>query len=66
VTDWKARAEREAAALLTEVHVGFGGYLSYQQVEAIAAAAWLQGCNFGMHDALAHVDATFEELRATL
>jgi hypothetical protein len=64
VTDWKARAEREAAAVLAEC--GGGAPSTRDHLVAMLAAAWLQGCNFGMHDALAHVDATFEELRATL
>jgi hypothetical protein len=64
VTDWKARAEREAAALLDEC--GGGLPADRDQLIAVLAAAWLQGCNYGMHDALAHVDATFEELRAAL
>jgi hypothetical protein len=63
-TDWKARAEREAAAILAE-NVSPIPY-SYSEVIALVAIGWLQGVNYGEHETLSHVEDAFDELRAAL
>jgi hypothetical protein len=65
VTDWKARAEREAVAVLDGTR---GGLLpqSRESLISMLALAWLQGASFGMHDAANTVNGTFEEMRAEL
>ena len=73
-TDWKARAEREAAALLDA-----SGYLyvpggprnaseaaTRGALVALLAAAWLQGMNLGCHETLAEAEQAFERLKAAL
>ena len=65
MTDWKARAEREAAAILD----GMGVVLvpaNRDSLVSLLAAAWLLGVNLGSHETLAEVEDGFERLRATL
>lgn len=64
-TDWKARAEREAAAILAE-YPFVTGMLSYDNLVSLLALAWMQGVNLGSHETLARVEEGFEEMRATL
>lgn len=67
MTDWKARAEREAAAILHESgYLPGGGYSTYPAILSLCAIAWLQGVNYGEHETLSHVEDAFDELRATL
>ena len=63
-TDWKARAEREAAAILAETDAG--PHESYERLVALLAVAWLQGVNYGSHDTLAQVEASFTRMAAEL
>lgn len=64
MTDWKAHAEREAAAVLDSIAYPGAGYYSRDKMIGMLALAWLQGASYGMHDALNAVDGTFEEMRA--
>ena len=61
--DWKARAEREAAAILDgmTVHVS-----SRNDLIPLLAIAWLQGMNLGVHETLADAEQAFERLRESL
>lgn len=63
--DWRARARREAAAILSEVgHCGPD--VSYDTLVGLLAMAWLQGVNFGSHETLATVEQTFLTWKAAL
>ncbi len=61
--DWKARAEREAAAILAET-----GYYTFDRTNMISllAIAWLQGANYSDHRTLSAIEDAFDELRASL
>ena len=63
--DWKARAEREAAAILDGVGYGMPP-LDYDQMVAVVAVAFLQGVNLGAHETLAEAEQAFDRLKATL
>jgi hypothetical protein len=65
VEGWKARAEREAAAIIAQAtpHMVIG---HYPGIVELVAVGWLQGASFGAHDTLAHVDEAFERMRAAL
>ena len=65
VTDWKARAEREAAALL---EAASGGMIPSRRdtLVSLLAVAWLQGVSLGSHETLADAEQAFERLRAAL
>lgn len=65
MTDWKARAEREAAAILTDTY-RLGSFVSYERLVDLMAVAWLQGNIAGSHETLAEHERAFEELRAAL
>ena len=62
-TDWKARAEREAAAILAE-SAPFGD--DYQRVLSLVALAWVNGRITGIHAALYGSEAAAESLREAL
>jgi hypothetical protein len=64
--DWKARAEREAAAVLDST--GWATYSTSQRGDLVAllAATWLQGVNLGSHETLAAVEMAFERVQAEL
>jgi hypothetical protein len=64
-TDWKARAEREAAAIIAEAMPNTA-MQGYETTVALIAIGWLQGASFGCHSALGHVDAAFARLRESL
>jgi hypothetical protein len=66
VTDWKARAEREAAAIIAEALPNTDLGNIYPMLVSVAAIAWLQGADFGSHVTLGHLEDTFDELRAAL
>ena len=68
MTDWKARAEREAAALLDGYRVAphERGPLSRDAIVSLLAIAWLQGMNLGCHETLADAERAFERLKAAL
>jgi hypothetical protein len=61
--DWKARAEREAAAIIAEC-----GAYKFEQTNllALVAIGWLQGANYADHRALSAIEDAFDELRASL
>lgn len=68
--DWKARAEREAAAILHAKHAndcgpGSGAY-TYPALVNLLAIAWLQGTIYGSHETLAQAEQGFERLRNAL
>ena len=64
VEGWKARAEREAAAIIAEA--GHPHITNYRTVQTLVAAGWLQGASFGAHDALAHIEQAFGLTKASL
>ena len=66
MTDWKARAEREASAIVDELGVPWGLPLSREHVVSMLAIAWLQGTDFGTHSTLHEVAQAFEKARAEL
>ena len=66
MSDWGARAEREAAALLTETGYTAGDRAAYSELVHLLAAAWLQGVNLGSHETLAAVEMAFERVQAEL
>jgi hypothetical protein len=65
VTDWKARAEREAAALIASATGTYPEY-TYSQVLALCAVAFMQGASLGYHETLADVEQGYKRMRATL
>lgn len=75
MTDWKARAEREAAAIIAEGvpsrpladrlnNVPLA--VTYQDLVSLVALGWLQGANYGDHARLTLIEDAFDELRASL
>lgn len=74
MNDWKARAEREAAAILDESGYWFvpGGVRNAAERETrgrlivLLAVAWLQGTIYGSHETLAQAEQGFEQLRDAL
>lgn len=71
MTDWKARAEREAAAIIAEAQTGSavwpdGSVVSYANLVSLVALGWLQGANYGDHARLSLIEDAFDELRASL
>ena len=64
--DWKARAEREAAALLDSAGLYGTWQLSRDSLITLVAAGWLQGANLGSHETLAAVEMAFERVQAEL
>ena len=68
--DWKGHAEREAAAILSEVGMYHGDYIprdvQYPTVVTLMAIAWLQGTNYGSHETLTAVEDGFDGLKAAL
>ena len=63
--DWKARAEREAAAIIAGMDA-VTLPLTRDEIVSVLAVAWLQGVNYGSHETLADVEQGFERLRASL
>lgn len=59
-TDWKARAEREAAAILAEADLSG---TDYQRVLPLVALAWINGRITGIHAALYGSEAAAARLR---
>ena len=66
--DWKARAEREAAAILAETGYACYGFVPHRRDALISllAAAWLQGVSLGCHETLAAAEMAFERVQAEL
>ena len=62
-TDWKARAEREAAALLDGFYSRPGATLSHGELVSLVAAAWLQGTIYGTHETLAAAEVAFDRVK---
>ena len=64
-TDWKARAEREAAAIIAEAlpNQRLDGYPT---LLALVAIGWLQGCSVGSHESLGRLEDVFEQMRSAL
>ena len=65
MNDWKARAEREAAAILDGA-LGSHLPLSRDTLLAVMALAWLQGNIAGSHETLAQSEVAFARLREDL
>jgi hypothetical protein len=65
--DWKARAEREAAAILANTGYVYGlTGATRDSLTALLACAWLQGFNLGSHETIAMAEDGFARLRAEL
>ena len=64
-TDWKARAEREAAAIIAEAMPNTS-LENYPTLVSLVAIGWLQGAVFGNHETLERLDDAFSELQAAL
>jgi hypothetical protein len=64
--DWKARAEREAAAVLDGPVASGWIPQTRESLIGLLAVAWIQGVSLGMHEALGSVDRAFEATRAEL
>ena len=65
MNDWKARAEREAAAVLDEAYAG-ALPLRREALIALMAMAWCQGAIFASHLDLSALEIGSDELRAAL
>lgn len=67
VNDWKARAEREAAALIAGATGApkVGGY-DYSRVVDLVALGWLQGAIFASHMDLQALEMGVDDLKAAL
>ena len=64
--DWKARAEREAAAILDEQGVYVTAPASRNTLVSLLGIAWLQGMNYGSHAILTDAERAFERMRDDL
>ena len=64
-TEWQARAEREAAAIVNAPGVNAIG-ASYDHLIRFVAVGWLQGYNVGAHEVLSHNEAAFARLQEEL
>lgn len=64
--DWKARAEREAAAILDETMRPGSMPLSRDTLVSLLAVAWMQGTIYGSHETLAEAERGYTRLRAAL
>lgn len=62
--EWRHRAEREAAAILSECGTPLPS--DYPLVVSLMAAAWMQGTIFGSHFTLAELERGFDKVRAEL
>jgi hypothetical protein len=66
VEGWKARAQREAAVIISEARAVPDDFFAYERLLALVAIGWLQGANFGSHDTLGRMDQAFDGLRTVL
>ena len=67
VNDWKARAEREAAAILAGANFApVVGYATYERVLNLVALGWMQGATFASHLDLSALEQGADEVRAAL
>jgi hypothetical protein len=65
--DWSARARREAAAILSEAVSAHGATAGeYRILINLVALGWLQGVNYGAHEALGLAEDAFSRLKADL
>lgn len=65
MSDWQARAEREAAAIIARA-VPNSSLENYQTLLSLVAIGWLQGVNVGTHETLHDAEDAFDALRAAL
>jgi len=65
-SDWKARAEREAAVIVEEARAASLVPLNYGQIVSLVAIGWLQGNIAGTHETLASAEQAFNRLKAAL
>jgi len=65
-TGWKARAEREAAAILDEIGAGYVQAFNRDTLLGLLAIAWMQGTIFGSHETLSQAEQAFDRLRESL
>jgi hypothetical protein len=63
--DWKARAEREAAAFIDGVGLEWTP-TTRPLLVTMLAGMWLQGVNLGCHETLAAAEMAFERVQAEL
>ena len=64
MNDWKARAEREAAAILAQAPDL--DMLAWQRLVDVCALAWLQGAIFASHLDLQALEMGADDLKAAL
>ena len=64
-TEWKARAEREAAAIITEAMPN-ASIQEYAITVSLVAIGWIQGYSLGAHETLAQTERAFTRLQADL
>lgn len=65
MNDWKARAEREAAAIV--YGIGFNSvHSSYESIVRACAIAWIQGMIYQQHGDLSGLETALDELRAAV
>ena len=65
MNDWKARAEREAAAIVDALPFNPSA-VSYAALVDVAALAWLQGAIFASHLDLQALEMGADDLKAAL
>lgn len=63
--DWKARAEREAAAIIAEA-LPNASFENYARMVDLVAIGWLQGCIYGTHATLSDYENAYAGLREAL
>jgi hypothetical protein len=62
-TDWEARANREAAAIIMGSQANALSSGDFSLLRQYVAVGWLQGYNLGAHDALHKTEAAFTRLQ---
>ena len=65
MNDWKAQAEREAAALIASTGTQLP-IVTHDYLVSLLAVAWLQGVNLGSHETLSLVEQAFTREQAEL
>jgi hypothetical protein len=63
---WKARAEREAAAILDEIGASYVQAFNRDTLVSLLGLAWIQGTIYGSHETLARAEQAFDKMRDSL
>jgi hypothetical protein len=64
-TDWEARANREAAAIIMGANRGTGG-ANFEVLREFVALGWLQGAIYATHLDLSSIERGTERLKEDL